>query len=121
MKRILAILLTLTICIGFCACSTATTRNVDKNTSENYIGVWETADRRLTLNPGGVGRYEQPNSDLYGYFDFTWEIKDNVLVITIPLTSSIATLELDDNGTCLTMIQDGLPGHTTAETVYIKQ
>jgi outer membrane biogenesis lipoprotein LolB len=127
MKKALSILLALVLCLSLCACGgstaeTPTEKTMDKNDSANYIGVWETKDRRITINKGGVGRYEQPNSD-YGYFDFTWEIKDEVLVITIReiIGDMMATFELDESGTSLTIIQDGLPGYTTEEKVYQKQ
>ena len=76
---------------------------------------------RFTINKGGVGRYEQPNSDI-GFFDFTYEIQDEVMTITIEssVQNYVASFELNDDGTTLTILHNGLPSYYEEETGFVK-
>ncbi|WP_458406783.1 hypothetical protein [Anaerotignum sp.] len=116
MKKITGLLLAIIMCISMCACG---------NDSEKYIGVWESAHMRFTIDEGGIGRYEMPNSGM-GYFDFTWEVKDEVIVITIDsavskYTASFELYENDEVGEYLKILHNGLPSYNPNETEYFKQ
>ena len=127
MKKLWALILAgaLVLSLGACGGNRGSTENtassIDKNDPERYIGVWESANMRFTINKGGVGRYEQPNSDT-GFFDFTYEIKDEVL--TMELSGAImdysASFELSDDGTTLIILHNGLPGYYEGETEFTK-
>lgn len=127
MKKAISLLLALALCLSLCACGDGkaeptTANEIDKSESSNYVGVWESEHMRFTVNKGGIGRYEQPGTDI-GFFDFTWEVKDEVLVIFITgqVSEYKASFELSDDGTSLTILHNGLPGYTEGETAYEKQ
>ena len=122
MKNRLALVLSAVLMVSLVACGGGQDENVvDKNSDESYIGVWESDNMRFTINKGGVGRYEQPNSDT-GFFDFNYEIEDEVL--TMELTGAImnysASFELSDDGSTLIILHNGLPGYYEGETEFIK-
>ncbi len=119
MKRTLALFLALLMTLSLCACGGE--KGIDKSDTSNYIGVWSAEHMRLTVDKGGVGSYAQPGTE-YGIFDFTWEVKDDLLVITISsfLGPSTASFELDDEGTSLTIVHNGLPGYTVGVTALEK-
>lgn len=96
---------------------------VDKSTTSSYIGTWESAHMRFTVNKGGIGRYDTYGINNVGYYDFTYEVKDEVLVITMNRATGeyIASFELNDDGTALTILQDGLPVRMSGEIEFIKQ
>lgn len=123
MKRIWAVALAIIFALSLTACNGAETGDtIDKNDSANYIGVWESEHKRFTISKGNVGRYEQPNTD-GGYFDFTYKVEDDVLTIYIDglLGENVASFELDNDGTTLTILHDGLPGyHYEGETEFTK-
>ena len=126
MKRVFSLLLVLVLCLSLCACGgtkEATTEpKLDKNETMNYIGVWESAHMRFTIEKGGVGRYELPGNRS-GYYDFTWEVKDEIVIITIKgqVTEYKATFELNDAGTSLTILHNYLPASIVGETEYTKK
>ena len=122
MKKIVSLLLAGVLALSLAACGGGQDRNtIDKNSDESYIGVWQSDHMRFTINKGGVGRYEQASSDM-GFFDFTYEVEDEVL--TIELTGAIltyyASFELNDSGSALTILHNGLPGFVEEETEFIK-
>ena len=130
MKKALCLILALMICFPLYACGTKeetepTTEYVlDKSDTSNYIGVWESLHMRFTINKGGVGRYELPeNTKGIGYYDFTWEVTDELLIITIKSQAAEykATFELNDKGTSLTLLHNGLPTSHQGETEYTKK
>lgn len=111
MKNLISLLMVMITCISICACG---------NDSKKYVGVWESAHMRFTINEGGIGRYERLESDT-GYYDFTWEIKDEILIITIDsIRKSVSSFELNDDGSSLTILQNGLPTSQPGETIYSK-
>ena len=135
MKKTLALLLALVMVLSLCACGgkseTATTTNssetqasdvLDKNDTSNYFGVWETEHYRLTINKGGVGRYE-PISNATGHYDLEWEIKDEVLVTRISFAGmeNKAVLELSDDSSSLVASTMGFPAFVEGENVFVKQ
>ena len=131
MKKLLVLVLAAALALSLVACGGGTgdtpsgggeNNVIDKSTTDAYIGVWESAHMRFTVNKGGIGRYEQPTSTI-GYFDFTYEVKDEVLVITIPssVTDYTASFELNDEGTALTILQNGLPSYYSEESEFIKK
>ena len=116
MKKFVAIALVVVMCFSFVAC-----RN-SKNDVDNYIGVWETEHMVLTLNKGGVGEYHLINNTT-GTYSLEWEIVDEVVVtkfIGAGLEYS-GTLELNEDATELTIIQNGFPTYVEGETVFVKQ
>lgn len=123
MKKIVALLLTMIICLSMVACgnnsnantltndSSATNDNIATNDiSENYyrskyIGEWHCGATNLTINKGGVG--------LFGTYDVLWEVNDGALAITSEFFngySYIAGFELSEDGQSLIVIQNGFPG-----------
>lgn len=131
-KKALSIILTIALCLSLCACSsggneennTSTNDALNKNETANYIGVWESAHMQFTIEKGGVGRYELPGNTVgVGYYDFTWEVKDELIIITIKgqVTEYKATFELNDAGTSLTILHNGLPASHQGETEYTKK
>ena len=123
MKKIVAILLIAVMCISFAACGGAAGGNASiKADAESYIGEWKSEHMIFTISKGYVGRYEQTNGS-QGYFDFTWEVKDEILTISIKgaVKEWVSSFELNDDGTELTIIHNGLPGYTEGETTFKKQ
>lgn len=140
MKKLIALLLALVLCMALCACGgnteelpnegvennesvTEGAENdvLDKNDSSNYIGEWETAHYRLVITKGGVGRYEAINTT--EYYDLNWEIKDEVLVTQISFfgMEHKAVLELNEDGTVLNVIQMGFPVYVEGEDAFTKK
>ena len=79
-------------------------------------------DYRLTINKGGVGRYE-PISNATGHYDLEWEIKDEVLVTRISFAGmeNKAVLELSDDSSSLVASTMGFPAFVEGENVFVKQ
>lgn len=123
MKKVWAFLLAAALALSLAACggTGGSSSAVDKNSADSYLGVWESDNMRFTINKGGIGRYEQPNSDI-GFFDFTYEVEDEVLTmhLTGAVTDYVASFELTDDGTALTILHNGLPGYYEGETEFIK-
>lgn len=120
MKKVLALLLALVLVLSLAACggggssenktaSTTTKATLDKNDSSNYIGEWETDTFTLTINKGGVGQL-LGKSKSPSAADFDWEVKDEVIILYINQfeTQFRSVLELNDDGSELNIIQDGL-------------
>ena len=145
MKRLLALLLAAVMCLSLAACGNRSdsetqpneagntsgakeNNTLDKNDKENYLGVWETETDegtkhfRLTLNKGGVGKYENLLNNGEGY-DLSWEVTDETLITEISFMGMEhkAVLELDDGASCLNIIQNGFPVYSQTETVFVKQ
>ncbi len=99
-----------------------TTHSVDKNDVSNYRGIWKIDGSRctLTFNKGGIGKYE-PNIQGYGIYNFTYEVKDEVIIITYngQTGSTPSMLELSDDGSSLVMIQFNFI-HPTDATEFIR-
>ena len=129
MKRtitsIFAIILALAMGLSLSACggsgenkgSTASENSnieakIDKNDPSNYLGRWETKEYYLIINKGGVGQCAdkdiKPNHLPY---DFNWEINDGVIIIQIERSGSSykSSLELNDDGTALLILQASFP------------
>lgn len=127
MKKLWALILAgvLTLSLSSCGGNSGSLENmaaaIDKNAPESYIGIWESANMRFTISKGGTGRYEQPNSDT-GFFDFTYEIRDEVLTMYLSgaVQNYTASFELSDDGTTLTILHNGLPGYYEGETQFTK-
>ena len=127
MKKIIAIILALAMCLAFCACGSgaaveATEAKMDKNDTSHYTGTWENEYFRLTITKGGVGRYENLMNGTE-YYDLNWEVKDEVLITQISFfgMEHKAVLELNEDGTALNVIQVGFPAYVEGETVFTKQ
>ncbi len=131
MKKALALLLALVMCLSLAACSsdpskpteadsvsttTSDDSSIDKDALDSYLGVWASENMRFIINKGGVGRYEVHG----GHYDFTYEIKYEAISITI-FPSFVASFELNDDGTALTILTNGLPTYVEDETVFTKQ
>lgn len=125
MKKFIAILLTFVMCLSFVACgnsnSDTNSDTLDKNDTANYIGVWETENIRLTINKGGVGEYQFKYDD--GGYDLEWEVTDEVLVTRFSGMGFEfkSTLELNDDASVLSVIQNGFPKYIDGETEFVKQ
>lgn len=121
MKKVWCLLLSAVLMLSLAACG-GNADTIDKNSSDSYIGVWESDNMRFTISKGGVGRYEQPNDDTMGFFDFTYEIADEVMTISISgaVQDYVASFELNDDGTALTILHNGLPGYYEGETEFFK-
>jgi hypothetical protein len=136
MKKLITLLLAAALVLSLAACgggnttittpsggeSTTTTtpeptkEAFDKNNAELYLGAWYAPHYTMTFNKGGIGRFEQNN---FGFFDFKYEIKDETAVITISggeLGDFVSSFELNDDGTILTIVQNGLPSYQSGDT-----
>ena len=145
MKKLLALILAAALALSLVACGggsgagdtntpstgnnseptpaeTQTTDELDKNDTSNYIGVWETERFRLTINKGGVGRYE-PTYKTTESYDLTWDVTDEVLVTQISFfgMEHKAVLELNEDATSLLVVQFGFPVYSEDENVFTKQ
>lgn len=115
MKKFIAITLVVIMCLSFVACGNS------KNDVDNYIGVWETENMVLTLNKGGVGEYYLKGNT--GKYTLEWEIVDEVVVTKFSSAGLeyTGTLELNDEATELTVVQNGFPAYVEGQTTFIKQ
>ena len=95
MKKVICILLMLALCLSLCACSFVTKQAV--------IGTWEENSSNVCLQyviyKGGTGfaqivlkDFPEEGPDRLG--EFTWEIKDGVLLIRLP-SSEIRSYQYD--------------------------
>lgn len=125
MKKIIAVFLAVVMCLSLVACgnSNSDTKSdtLDKNDNSNYIGVWETENIRLTINKGGVGEYQFKTED--GKYNLEWEVSDEVLITRINFmgTEYKSVLELNDDASLLSIIQNGFPKSIDGETEFAKQ
>ncbi|MBQ7048189.1 MAG: hypothetical protein IJN86_04495 [Clostridia bacterium] len=104
MKKILALLLTLSLAIGiFCACgndtedgSSASTGEMsgEKATKENILGVWTGTDGNAIatyiFEEGGKG-YLVSYGSTRNYLDLTWKLKDDKLKLKLYASGSSVT------------------------------
>ena len=90
--------------------------------NENYIGVWANEYFSLTINEGGVGRYDNLMNGTESY-DLTWEVKDEVLTTQISFMGMElkAVLELNEDGTVLNALEMGFPVFIDGETEFTKK
>ena len=95
---------------------------MDKNDTANYIGVWETANFRLTITKGGVGRYENLGNS-GEYYDLDWDVKDEVLITKISFVGMEhkAVLELNEDASSLVVLQVGFPVYIKDEDTFSKK
>lgn len=94
------------------------TNFIDKSIASSYIGDWvyDTGKGNVItfhINKGGIGSYEQSTSPDTTW-DFSYEIKDEVIVITRNAigTTLLANYELSDDGMTLVYISGDLPDGT---------
>ena len=116
MKKWTALLLALIMCLALCACG----GGLDKNDTASYLGEWksESGEYSLLFNKGGIGKYTTPT----GFLDFTYEVEDEVVVLTIEDFDMkyVASFELNDDGTVLSVAQNGLPVYNEDQLVFTK-
>ncbi|MEE3492176.1 LptM family lipoprotein [Ruminococcus sp.] len=120
MKKVLALVMALVLVLSLAACGGGNTTSTEETTSvkndvASYLGKWKGDDAMyLTFNKGGVGRYDILN----GGFDFTYEVKDEVVKVDINTSEQdfFAVLELNDDCTVLTFIQNALPSSIAGVT-----
>ncbi len=125
MKKLITLFLVVVMCLSFVACgkgnSETNSDTLDKNDNSNYIGVWETENIRLTINKGGIGEYQFKTED--GKYNLEWEVTDEVLVTRISGMGFDfkSTLELNEDASVLSVIQNGFPKFIDGETEFVKQ
>lgn len=129
MKKLLALMLAAALALSLAACgggagdnNTPSTGNgdtagtdaptVDKNSTSTYVGDWvyDTGKGNIITYhfiKGGTGYYEQ-STEKDSQWQFTWEIKDGVIVTTHNAlgTTFLDTFEIDDDGINLYCISD---------------
>ena len=132
MKKAISLLLALVMCLSLFACGggndtpetteASTDAVFDKNDSSNYIGTWETEHSRLTINKGGIGRYELLTQNA-GHYDLNWEVKDEVLITQISVMGMEhkSVLEISEDGASLSVIQRGFPSYFEGEDTFTKK
>ena len=122
MKKILALLLICVCMLGLVACgsnekndSNAENTGIDKNSTSSYIGAWEYDSGKgnvitFYFEKGGIGKYTQSTKENTTW-DFTYEVKDEVVVLSRKAVGSefVASYELNDDGTILTYITGDMP------------
>ena len=118
MKKILALLLICVCMIGLVACGSNEKNDstgLDKNSTSSYIGAWEYDSGKgnvitFYFEKGGIGKYTQSTKENTTW-DFTYEVKDEVVVLSRKAVGSefVASYELNDDGTILTYITGDMP------------
>ena len=133
MKKGLSLLLALVMCLSLCACgggnSTITTTVpptdavLDKNDVSHYLGVWKSEHFSFTFNKGGVGWFEVHIKEHENKRDFTYEVSDEAIVIFFDglHVDNMASFELNEDGTVLSVIQHDLSYAIDKEPEYKKQ
>lgn len=98
-----------------CGIQIAQQKEIDKNSSSAYIGKWEYDTGKgnvitFTFEKGGIGKYEQSTKE-DSYWDFTYEIKEEVIILTRNAigTTFLGSYELNDDGTKLSYISGNMP------------
>ena len=88
-----------------------------------FIGEWESEYSYLEIREGGAGMYKMNEDEYNREFDLTWEVVDNQLVITIHYADMehVSIFDMNEDCSCLTLIQNMLPVHVTSDEVYSKQ
>lgn len=120
MKKFVFVLLSFIILCTLVACGSSNTEtssanSIDKNSSASYIGTWQYDTGKgnvitFTFQKGGIGSYEQTTKE-NTHWDFSYEIKDEVVVLTRTAvgTTFVASYELNDDGTVLSYISGDMP------------
>ena len=118
MKKILALLLICVCMLGLVACGSNEKNDstgLDKNSTSSYIGAWEYDSGKgnvitFYFEKGGIGKYTQSTKENTTW-DFTYEVKDEVVVLSRKAVGSefVASYELNDDGTILTYITGDMP------------
>lgn len=93
--------------------------SVDKNDADSYLGLWKSDHMSFQFLDNGTGRYDWENI----WEEFTYTVSDGV--VTIISTESrtaneYAVLELNADGTVLSLIQNGLEYYARGETQFKK-
>ena len=115
MKKIIVLLLAAVLLFSFAACgdNDSSKSPFDKNDSEAYMGSWVYDTQKGNIityhfNKGGIGYWEQ-TSRSGSRWEFTWEVKDGVVVTTRNAigTTFLESFELNDELNALYLISDG--------------
>lgn len=121
MKKLVMVLLICACMTGLVACgakeneAVVETSVLDKNDTSAYIGSWQYDTGKgnvitFNFNKGGIGNYTQSTKENTTW-DFTYEVKDEVIVLSRKAVGSefLASYELNDDGTVLTYITGDMP------------
>lgn len=119
MKKIVMVLLICVCMMGLVACGSSEKKDdnagLDKNSTSAYIGTWEYDSGKgnvitFYFEKGGIGKYTQSTKENTTW-DFTYEVKDEVIVLSRKAVGSefVASYELNDDGTVLTYITGDMP------------
>lgn len=107
---LLMAIMTLCLLVG-CDKGDEEPKGLDKNDSTNYIGLWESQHITYEISKGGIGTYkvydgDKANNNVICDYNLSYEIKDEVMVITIKssVKDTSATLELNEDGTKLSYL-----------------
>ena len=131
MNRVIALVLALVLCLSLFGCGGSnhapatevpTEKSMDKNDTSNYVGEWANEYFSLTITQGGVGRYSNLMNGTEQY-DLDWEVKDEVLITHISFfgMEHKAVLELNEDGTVLSVIQMGFPVYVDGADTFAKK
>lgn len=121
MKKIVTVLLMCVCMMGLVACGNSDKKDdnagldLDKNSTSAYIGTWEYDSGKgnvitFYFEKGGIGKYTQSTKENTTW-DFTYEVKDEVVVLSRKAVGSefVASYELNDDGTVLSYITGDMP------------
>lgn len=115
MKKIIALLLVAVLSISLCACGSESTNTIDKNSTDTYVGEWvyNTGKGNIItyhFNKGGIGYYEQSTHE-NGKWEFTWEVKEGVVITTHTFIGNnfLDSFELNDEDGNLYKISEDEP------------
>lgn len=119
MKKLVSVLLTCVFMVCLVACGSNekndSNAGLDKNSTSAYIGTWEYDSGKgnvitFYFEKGGIGKYTQSTKENTTW-DFTYEVKDEVIVLSRKAVGSefVASYELNDDGTVLTYITGDMP------------
>lgn len=117
MKKLISFMLVLAMVFSMVACGKSNEeapikQDIDKSSSESYIGVWKSKPSGKMIfyfEKGGIGYYEFTTDEGVKY-PFTYEIKDDVAVMVVSGNANYTvTFELNDEGDMLTHLGGALP------------
>ncbi len=100
MKRICSLVLVVIMVFGLCACGGASL------TSESCVGVWmwdvensgsqSVIIETMELLEGGIGRGTTSQMTDGSYYPLLWEVKDNILVVSLDMSSLSYSFKLKE-------------------------
>ena len=133
MKKVLSLLLVLTLVLCLVSCANVQKARVDKNNPKAYEGIWKSKHMSFRFLGDGTGFYDY-EKELYtkdhkktwqtygGELELHYVVDNEVVTVTVKYfwDEYVSVLELNDDGTVLSLIQNGLDKWYCGETEFVK-